>query len=947
MGRCPVTIGKSFLRFWGLAALGCAFTTAAIAQDPGPGQKNYDATQVSFFLINPPSPVPLANIGVQRLDNPGVCPYYYWVVAKFLVGNATPAGPAGITNGACTLSSGNRVSWSSVDQATGYDLLRTSTPAPPVGACGCAVATGLTTTTAVDTGTLGAYTVNTLDPATLTCVVQNVPTGPGTSALTLKCDGLPPTPIGGGTCTPPGGAGNLLYDNAGACADASIVYTPLLDLYSATNNIGNEDFNLKVAVPQDGLHGAPKFIMTDGSQSIGPPFFGVNAVDFDFTPSAQNVNAGGYYFYRVGRGGANDRVIYGQGMPLPGGDGSTNFETPYSEFNAQTPGDGNAYNELRAMRVDGFLNGSDTVTQFGPLFQVIPNCSTNVLGTCIGAEFSDASGATGQGVAVLIDAQGGGSLPLEVEGGQSDLAAIGATIRSVSTDVTTKPGDFTVRCDATAGNRIITLPSSPVCTNVLDTDGSTVIGHSCPVYNIKKIDASANTCTIAGNGHNIDGAATLVISSQFANKALQFDITSATWNVLASASASGLSGTLATGTVPVATGPSTLGNSSGTDDGVNPTRWPNGVDTATNGDYEEYTVDTGGVTAGQALCVTSNVDGSGRPKVAPCSHTATQPGAGFVGIAKATAAAGVVAEVCWTVNCSAIFDNASTARNEATLSPTVDGQFHDTGSQTATAGQPNFAVLNANAGGGTASLVSLTGLLAQNPVGGGGGGKNTAIEINGTATKNVANFNGTTPAADANFLLCTWKSSNSGNTTSVSLECPQATTGQAGFVQLAADLGGTSTSPTIDANYKKRSWCIPIGSDDGPALTNANLGPQTSQYTVGEAVTVSEIDLQVNNASSTTNIQVRKRHCSTFTAGTCTAFTLTNFLSSALAAASTANATACANTGGTTGIDGGTTCSATLTTTAIAAGDQLELANGTADGNTTHADVCFQVNVNQ
>ena len=97
--------------------------------------------------------------------------------------------------------------------------------------------------------------------------------------------------------------------------------------------------------------------------------------------------------------------------------------------------------------------------------------------------------------------------------------------------------------------------------------------------------------------------------------------------------------------------------------------------------------------------------------------------AGFTGIAKTTVAAAGTVAVCWTVNCSAVFDNTSTANDEAILSVTTDGQLHDTGAQTATAGQQNLAVLNANTGAGTNSLVSANGMLAQNPKGGGGSGK--------------------------------------------------------------------------------------------------------------------------------------------------------------------------------------------------------------------------------
>jgi hypothetical protein len=311
-----------------------------------------------------------------------------------------------------------------------------------------------------------------------------------------------------------------------------------------------------------------------------------------------------------------------------------------------------------------------------------------------------------------------------------------------------------------------------------------------------------------------------------------------------------LSGALSSPHMPVATGATTLADSSVTDDGTNPTRSPNGSNTATNGNYEEYTVDTGGVTVGLALCVTTNLDGSGRPKVLPCSHLAAQPGAGFVGIAKSTVAAAGTVAVCWTVNCSATFDNTSVALNEAILSVTTDGRLHDTGSQSATAGQPNFAVLNANAGIGTNALISLTGMLAQNPNGGGGNGNNS-ISINGTAAKKVTNFNGTTPAADANNQLLVWKASSSGNTTSAVVEVPLATTGQAGIVQLAGDLAGTSSAPTIAAQYKKLRCETGIG--DG--LNAMSAGTYLQFFCVntsGVTWTITGINCWTDNAGTST-----------------------------------------------------------------------------------------------
>lgn len=75
-------------------------------------------------------------------------------------------------------------------------------------------------------------------------------------------------------------------------------------------------------------------------------------------------------------------------------------------------------------------------------------------------------------------------------------------VRTVAVDTTLGNEDHTVLVDASGGNRIITLPPAA------DARFRT--------YNIKKIDATANTVTIDGNGaETIDDAVTQVISTQY------------------------------------------------------------------------------------------------------------------------------------------------------------------------------------------------------------------------------------------------------------------------------------------------------------------------------------------------------------------------------------------------------------------------------------------------
>jgi hypothetical protein len=121
-----------------------------------------------------------------------------------------------------------------------------------------------------------------------------------------------------------------------------------------------------------------------------------------------------------------------------------------------------------------------------------------------------------------------------------------------------------------------------------------------------------------------------------------------------------------------------------------------------------------------------------------------------------------------------------------------------------------------------------------------------------------------------------------------------------------------------------------VGSDNAAAvLVDADIGPQGQICKIPYAATV--VEIVANADAGTPSVIVRKKHCSTYAAGVCTAWTSTDLLSGALSAAAS-NFDACAKTTAVTGIDGGTTCSATLQNTAIAVGDWIELKSGTAGG---------------
>ena len=75
--------------------------------------------------------------------------------------------------------------------------------------------------------------------------------------------------------------------------------------------------------------------------------------------------------------------------------------------------------------------------------------------------------------------------------------------------------DDDIDCDATGGGFTITLP--------------TASGNTGKTVNIKKIDSSANVCTVGTAGGNIDGASTFPIGVQYQN--MTFRSTGLVWEI--------------------------------------------------------------------------------------------------------------------------------------------------------------------------------------------------------------------------------------------------------------------------------------------------------------------------------------------------------------------------------------------------------------------------------
>lgn len=161
-----------------------------------------------------------------------------------------------------------------------------------------------------------------------------------------------------------------------------------------------------------------------------------------------------------------------------------------------------------------------------------------------------------------------------------------------------------------------------------------------------------------------------------------------------------------------------VGNSSVTDDNVNPTRAPNGVNSANLGFYAEWVVDAGpGVTANKLVCRSA----SDAAKVVICPIGTTQ---NVLGVAQATVAAGNTVQVCFAGKCNVISSNNFTNRNWLIPSASVAGDVDDTGSPT----KPTTAIQTLPAETtGTAGQAVLTTFLSPDTLNGIGSGTGTIL----------------------------------------------------------------------------------------------------------------------------------------------------------------------------------------------------------------------------
>jgi hypothetical protein len=127
------------------------------------------------LTLGSPPPTGVTSVSATVVGAIGNMTSYYWVVAIFPVGRTVVSPPAIISNAPNILSVTNfvRVSWSLVVGATGYDVLKTTTPTLPSN-CTCAVVANTGASTVNDVGgALVGYAVSTVPTAVARVYLDN------------------------------------------------------------------------------------------------------------------------------------------------------------------------------------------------------------------------------------------------------------------------------------------------------------------------------------------------------------------------------------------------------------------------------------------------------------------------------------------------------------------------------------------------------------------------------------------------------------------------------------------------------------------------------------------------------------------------------------------------------------------------------------------------------
>ncbi len=165
---------------------------ASLVWGQNQGQPSFTTEQLVLpvYTVNI---TPASQANTALVGNPGPQTVYYWMVSNFSLGASSPIGPFVVDNVPNTLSGSNYVTFAPVYPAgvVSIDLLKTSSPSPPTGACNCAVATGVTSGAIHDqSNSTSGYTVAPINVANYTQTLTNEVQGAGSTHLILRQNGV-------------------------------------------------------------------------------------------------------------------------------------------------------------------------------------------------------------------------------------------------------------------------------------------------------------------------------------------------------------------------------------------------------------------------------------------------------------------------------------------------------------------------------------------------------------------------------------------------------------------------------------------------------------------------------------------------------------------------------------------------------------------------------------
>lgn len=272
------------IRKFGLIAVLALLVSVAFAQNQ---QTTGLATPVTTSQITLPvytlNPAPASGANLAIVGNPGHQTIYYWISANYPVGKATLAGPFLIDQAPGTLSASRYVTINPTlpGGVTSYDVLKTSTPIQPSGACACAVATAVSpgAVTNDQSNSTSAYTVAPINVNALVMTIANEVQSSGVSHLILRQNGVQVADLSaaGGSI---GGSGTATY----------------IPLWSGSTALGNS--NMQVVTSPNGVQyslGSGLYWQIDASHltwNSGVAGSGAVVIQNTYAPGANN-NAGG------------------------------------------------------------------------------------------------------------------------------------------------------------------------------------------------------------------------------------------------------------------------------------------------------------------------------------------------------------------------------------------------------------------------------------------------------------------------------------------------------------------------------------------------------------------------------------------------------------------------------------------------------------------------------